>query len=221
LPAPSDKTLTLLAYARVGKRATPFTKSIARGAGAPLAFAGAMNGVEDEEEERIPVTSSGFDLNPLSALDLLGLASRAAARIACEQSIAVEAAARLLEQAALSETTVWVAGDAADEHTRRFEAAGHRTATLVDLNRLPQRVKQGDLLFVTAVEEAPMPLLMEAKRRGVDVIVFTGTERIDLEGGVALFVACQDARAVELTHSFVVTALCAQSVDLDQAESAA
>lgn len=177
--------------------------------------------VDDEDEERAPVRLSGFDSSALSALDLLALASRAAARIACEQSLAVEAAARLLEQAALSETTVWVAGDAADEHTRRFEAAGHRTATLVDLNRLPQRVHQGDLLFVTAVDEAPLPLLLEASRRGVDIIVFTGAERIDFDAGVVLFVACQDPRAVELTHSFVVTALCAQSVDLDQAESAA
>jgi len=173
------------------------------------------------DDDESPVTSSGFDAPPLSALDLLALASRAAARVACEQSIAVEAAARLLERTALSEGTVWVAGDAADEHTRRLEAAGHRAIAIVDPNRLPARVCTNDLLFVTAVGEGPSMLLIEAKRKNVDSIVLRGPERLDDDGAVVIRVRCYDQRAVELTHCFIVTALCSASLALDQAEDAA
>ena len=178
---------------------------------------GSMRGDEDEG----PVTVSGYDAPPLSALDLLALASRAAARVACEQSIAVEAAARLLERTAVSEGTVWVVGDAADEHTRRLEAAGHRAIAIVDPNRLPARLSTLDLLFVTAITELPSRLLVEAKRRNVDTIVLRGPERFDDDGRVVIRVGCFDQRAVELTHCFIVTALCSASLDLDRAESAA
>lgn len=181
-----------------------------------------MRGAMFEDDEESPVTVSGFDTPPLSALDLLALSSRAAARVACEQSIAVEAAARLLERTAQSDGTVWVAGDAADEHMRRLEAAGHRAVAIVDPNRLPARVCSSDLLFVAAVSETPSMLLLEAKRKNVDTIVLRGPERLDDEGGaVVIRVKCYDQRAVELTHCFIVTALCAPCLDLDQAESAA
>jgi hypothetical protein len=173
-----------------------------------------------EGNDDSPLTSPGCDMAPLSARDLLALSSRAAARIACEQSVPVERAARLLEQAALNETMVWVAGDAADEHTRRLEAAGHRAIAIVDPHRLPARVVPGDLLFVTAVGELPVTLLGEARRRQLDCIVLTGAAWLEMDG-VSIHVDCHDERAVELTHSFIVTALCAQSLDLDQAESAA
>ncbi len=171
------------------------------------------------DDEEGPVTISGID-KPLSALDLLALSSRAAAQVACEQSIAVEAAARLLERTAQSHGTVWVSGDAADEHTRRLEAAGHRAVAIVDPNRLPARVCSSDLLFVAAVSETPSMLLLEAKRRNVDTIVLRGPERLD-DGAVVIRVKCYDQRAVELTHCFIVTALCSPCLDLDQAESAA
>jgi len=173
------------------------------------------------DDEENPVTISGYDAPPLSALDLLALSSRAAACVACEQSIAVEAAARLLERTAQSDGTVWVAGDGADEHTRRLEAAGHRAIVIVDPNRLPARVGSSDLLFVAAVSESPAMLLLEAKRKNVDTIVLRGPERFDEGGAVVIRVPCYDQRAVELTHCFIVTALCAPCLDLDQAESAA
>lgn len=172
------------------------------------------------DDEESPVTISGYEA-PLSALDLLALSSRAAARVACEQSIAVEAAARLLERTAQSDGTVWVVGDGADEHTRRLEAAGHRAIAIVDPNRLPARVCSNDLLFATAVTESPAMLLLEAKRRNVDSIVLKGPERLEEDGTVVIRVQCYDQRAVELTHCFIVTALCAPCLDLDQAESAA
>jgi hypothetical protein len=175
----------------------------------------------DGDEDEGPGTISGYEAPPLSALDLLALASRAAAQVACEQSIAVEAAARLLERTALSEGTVWVAGDAADEHTRRLEAAGHRAIAIVDPNRLPSRLSSADLLFVTAVTEVPAMMLVEAKRRNVDTIVLRGAERIDDDGAVVIRVKCYDQRAVELTHCFIVTALCSPCLDVDRAESAA
>jgi hypothetical protein len=172
------------------------------------------------DDEESPVTISGID-TPLSALDLLALSSRAAASVACEQSIAIEAAARLLERTAQSDGTVWVSGDAADEHMRRLEAAGHRAVAIVDPNRLPARVCSNDLLFVAAVSETPSMLLIEAKRKNVDTIVLRGPERLDEDGAVVIRVKCYDQRAVELTHCFIVTALCSPCLDLDQAESAA
>lgn len=176
----------------------------------------------DDDDDCGPVTVSGYDAPPLCALDLLALASRAAACVACEQSLAVEAAARLLERAALNEATVWVVGDAADEHTRRLEAAGHRAITIVDPNRLPPRLSASDLLFVTAVTEVPSALLVEAARRNVDTLVLLGHERAACEGAVTIRVPCYDQRAVELTHCFIVTALCCQSLSIEeQAESAA
>ena len=78
-----------------------------------------------------------------------------------------------------------------------------------------------DLLFVAAVTEAPSMLLTEAKRKNIDAIVLRGAERFDDDGAVAIRVQCHDQRAVELTHCFIVTALCSPSLDLDQAESAA
>jgi hypothetical protein len=174
----------------------------------------------DAGDENEAVATSDHRTPPLGALDLLAIASRAAARVACEQCIAVEGAARLLEEAALNETMVWVAGDAADEHTRRLEAAGHCAIAIVDPNRLPLRVASGDLLFVTATGELPLTLLTEAQRRTLPSIVLTGATRMQ-GAGVYIHVDCQDERAIELTHSFIVTALCAQNLDLDEAESAA
>lgn len=178
--------------------------------------------MSSDDDERPPVTVSGYDAPPLAALDLLALASRAAARVACEQSLAVEAAARLLERAALEEGTVYVAGDAADEHTRRLEAAGHRAVAIIDPHRLPPSISDSDLLFVTAVTEVPSALLAVAARRDIDTLVLLGPDRTQPEGAVTLRVPCYDQRAVELTHAFIVTALCCQSLSHEErAESAA
>lgn len=176
--------------------------------------------LDNEEEDGARSTMvSAYDAPPLGAVDLLALAARAAARVACEQSIAVDAAARLLERVAVSEGTVWVVGDGADEHTRRLEAAGHRAVALADPNRLPPRLAASDLLFVTAVDEAPSALLAEAARRGSDTLVLAGPERIGAEGAVVIVVRCRDPRAIELTHCFIVTALCSQNLGKDEVDT--
>lgn len=173
------------------------------------------------EFDEAPITATCPVTPSLSALDLLALAGRSAARVACEQSSAVETAARLFEGAAANEATVWIAGDAAYEHARRLEAAGHRAVALVDPTRLPPNVRAGDVLFVVAVGELPIGLLPLARQRDVDTIVLGGAQRRQLEADAVMFVDCRDERAAELTHSFIVTALCAQYLDIDQAESAA
>ncbi|HKO94895.1 MAG TPA: hypothetical protein VJU61_27265 [Polyangiaceae bacterium] len=171
--------------------------------------------------DEAPITATCPVTPALSTLDLLALAGRSAARIACEQSLAVEMAARLFEAAAANEATVWIAGDAAYEHARRLEAAGHRAVALVDPTRLPANVRPGDLLFVVAVGELPIGLLPLARQREVDSIVLGGTERRQLDADAVMFVDCHDERAAELTHSFIVTALCTQYLEIDRAESAA
>jgi len=174
-----------------------------------------------EFDDEAPVTAPCQATPSLSALDLLALAGRSAARVACEQSLAVETAARLFEGAAASQATVWIAGDAAFEHARQLEAAGHRAIALVDPTRLPASVRAGDVLFVVAVSELPTGLLPLARQRDVDTIVLGGAPRRQLDADAVMFVDCHDERAAELTHTFIVTALCAQYLDLDRAESAA
>jgi len=173
------------------------------------------------EFDQAPVSATCEATPSLSALDLLALAGRSAARVACEQSSAVETAARLFEGAAVHQATVWIAGDAAYEHARRLEAAGHRAVALVDPTRLPASVRAGDVLFVVAVSELPIGLLPLARQHDMDTIVLGGAQRQQLEADAVMFVDCRDERAAELTHSYIVTALCAQYLEIDRAESAA
>jgi hypothetical protein len=133
----------------------------------------------------------------------------------------VEIAAQLLERAGSKRGTVWIAGDAAFEHARRMEGAGQRALAIVDPSRLPAAVNAGDVLLVITVTDVPVGLLAAARQRQVDTIVLAGSEQRELEVGAAIFVDCRDERAAELTHTFILTALCAQSVDWDEAESAA
>ncbi len=170
------------------------------------------------EEE--PAPSQRFDL-PRSALSLLQDASAAAMKVASQQQAAVTAAGRLLEKTARREGMVWVAGDAADEHQRRLEAAGHRAVSMVDPTRLPRNLRAGDLLLVTAVGDAPSSLLSEAREQGLHTIALVGQHAPQAEAEVVISVECADLQATELTHDFIMTALCAQTVDWDSAESAA
>lgn len=164
---------------------------------------------------------SGSAAASWSALDLLALAGRCAARVAQEQPQEVELAAQLLERAGRLQATVWVAGDAAFEHAARLESTGQRAIAIVDPSRLPPSVGAGDVLVVLTVSELPIGLLSSARQRHVDTIVLGGRDRRELEVGAAIFVDCRDERATELTHTFILTALCAQSSDCDEAESAA
>jgi hypothetical protein len=156
-----------------------------------------------------------------TALDLLALAGRSAARVAQEQSQEVEIAAQLLERAGRRQRTVWIAGDGAFEHAARLESTGQRAIAIVDASRLPPNVSAGDVLAVLTVSDIPVGLLSAARQRRVDTIVLGGRERLELEVGAAIFVDCREDRATELTHTFILTALCAQSSDWDEAESAA
>ena len=165
--------------------------------------------------------SSGYAAVSWTALDLLALAGRCAARVAQEQSREVEIAAQLLERAGRLQATVWVAGDAAFEHAARLESTGQRAIAIVDPSRLPPSVVAGDVLVVLTVSEIPVGLLSAARQRRVDTIVLGGRERLELQVGAAIFVDCREERATELTHTFILTALCAQSIDWDEAESAA
>jgi DNA-binding MurR/RpiR family transcriptional regulator len=158
---------------------------------------------------------------PWSALDLLALAGRGAARVAQEQPGEVEIAAQLLERAALERATVWLAGDAAFEHARRLEGMGYRAVAIADAIRLPAHVSSGDILLVLSVTEVPLGLLSAARQRQVDTIVLTGSERRELEVGAAIFVDGRDERATELTQTFILIALCAQNAEWDSAETAA
>ena len=187
-----------------------------RSVGVALASSAGMS-----EFDQAPVSATCEATPSLSALDLLALAGRSAARVACEQSSAVETAARLFEGAAANQATVWIAGDAAYEHARRLEAAGHRAVALVDPTRLPASVRAGDVLFVVAVSELPIGLLPLARQHDMDTIVLGGAQRQQLEADAVMFVDCRDERAAELTHSYIVTALCAQYLEIDRAESAA
>jgi hypothetical protein len=155
-----------------------------------------------------------------SALDLLALAGRTASRVASEQSSDVEIAAHLLERAGLKRATVWIAGDAAFEHARRLEGAGQRALAVMDPSRLPGAVSAGDVLVVVTVTDVPLPLLSAARQRNIDTIVLAGPERRELEVGAAIFVDCRDERAAELTHTFILTALCSQSVGLETVSAA-
>jgi len=141
--------------------------------------------------------------------------------VAQEQSHEVEIAAQLLERAGRLQTTVWIAGDAAFEHAARLESTGQRAIAIVDPSRLPASVSAGDVLLVLTVSDIPQGLLSAARQRRVDTIVLGGRDRLELEVGAAIFVDCRDERATELTHTFILTALCAQSSDWDEAESAA
>jgi hypothetical protein len=168
-----------------------------------------------------PLESKSCPAPPLCAVDLLAVAGSAAARVACEQSEAVAAAARALDSVARNEGTVWVAGDAADAHARRLDAGGYRALVAVDIDRLPHRLGPCDILLVSVLDEAPRALLAEARRRRIDTIVLGAPSGVDPQDGVVLRVRCYDDRALELTHGFIVTALCAAHPELSRAESAA
>jgi hypothetical protein len=155
-----------------------------------------------------PLASSSCPAPGLNAVDLLAVASRAAARVASEQPEAVAAAARTLDSVARDQGCIWVAGDGADEHAERLEAAGQRALPSADLERLPERLGPFDALLVTVFGDAPRGLLAEARRRRADVIVLTGPSGIDQDGGIVIRVRCFDERALELTHGLIVTALC-------------
>lgn len=169
--------------------------------------------------EAAPV-SERFDLRQ-SAIALLSGASSAAACIATQQAQAIDTAATLLEHTVRQERTIWVSGDSADEHQRRLEAAGHRCACMVDPTRLPQSLLAEDLLFVAAVEDVPTQLLTEAQARGVHTVLLKGPIAFSGTADVIIAVDNSDPQVVELTHDFIVTALCAQGVDWDNSESAA
>jgi hypothetical protein len=157
----------------------------------------------------------------LGAVDLLAVASRAAAAVACEQTEAVAAAARVLQSVIRDQGLVWVVGAAADDHARRLQAAGQRAAACTDIERLPQRLGSLDALLLSLVDEAPRALLAEARRRRIDTIVLTGPGGIDHDGEAIVRVRCYDTRALELAHGFIVMALCAESAELCRAQSAA
>lgn len=157
----------------------------------------------------------------LSALDLLAIASRAAAHVACEQSDAVEDASRLLDNAALRRATVWVCGEGAEEHTRRLMAAGQHAVAIVPPARLPQLLDRGDVLLMTLVTEVPRDLLLEAQRRALDTIVIKGAEPINHDTAVVLRLMCHDERAMLLAQGFIVSAFCVRSAGVARADSAA
>ncbi len=165
--------------------------------------------------------SSATETPALSALDLLALASRAAARVACEQSDAVEDASHLLENSALRRATVWVCGDGAEEHTRRLMGAGQRAVTIVPPARLPQVLGGGDVLLVTLVTEVPRDLISEAQQRALDTIVIKGAQQIDHDTAIVLRLMCHDERALQLAQAFIVSAFCVRSAGVARAESAA
>src|SRR5690348_2064502 len=137
--------------------------------------------------ERALSACSGFAAVSWTALDLLALAGRSAARVAQEQSHEVEIAAQLLERAGRLHTTVWVAGDAAFEHASRLESTGQRAVAIVDPSRLPPSVSAGDVLVVMTASDIPVGLLGAARQRRVDTIVLGGRERVELEAGAAIF----------------------------------
>lgn len=167
-----------------------------------------------------PAPSERFDVRQ-SAISLLGAASSAARDVAEQQASAVEAAGELLEQTAQAQRTVWVTGDAADDHQRRLEAAGHRSICIVDPTRLPLQLHANDLLFVAAVEETPTRLIAEAKSRGVRTLLLMANLPFSGKVDVSIVVHHDNGQVVELTHDFIVTALCAQAVDWNSSESAA
>jgi len=191
--------------------------------GAALALLAGMSNSADEAlaAQRALRACAGPAAASWNALDLLALAGRSAARVAQEQSNEVEIAAQLLERAGRKQATVWIAGDAAFEHAARLESMGQRAVAVVDPSRLPPSVSAGDVLVVLTVCDIPVGLLCAARQRRVDTIVLAGRERRELEVGAAIFVDCREERATELTHTFILTALCAQSIDCDEAESAA
>jgi len=174
------------------------------------------------EPELEPGASSGFTRvdAPLDALDLLAVASRAAACIACEQDAALRRAARALETATRNRGCVWVVGDAGNEHARQLNAAGHTALATTDLTRLPARAIAGDVLLVSVSGELPAPLLAEAARRRLEPIVLGGPASIAADG-LVIRVPCYDGRALSLTHGFIVMALCAEARCASRAESAA
>lgn len=176
--------------------------------------------MSEPPEHDPPSPSERFDARQ-SAISLLGAASCAARLVAEHQAGAVEAAGELLERTADCERIVWVTGDAADEHQRRLEAAGHRSICMVDPTRLPPRLHPDDLLFVAAVEEAPTCLIAEAGSRGVRIVLLTANVPFPRSVDVSIVVDHENAQVVELTHDFIVTALCAQAVDWNSSESAA
>lgn len=164
-----------------------------------------------------PPVSERFDLRQ-SAITLLSGASNAANDVAIDQGQAIDTAARLLKRTVRLQRTIWMAGDSADEHQRRLEAAGHRSACLVDPTRLPPHMCPEDLLFVSAVEDIPSQLLAEARARGVHTVLLKGPVAFAGSVDVAIEVSVPDPQVVELTHDFIVTALCAQGVDWEDSE---
>ena len=157
---------------------------------------------------------------PLGALDLLAVASRAAARVAGEQNEALRRAARALETAARNRGCVWVLGEAANEHARQLNAVGHTALASADQTRLPPRAIAGDVLLLTLSGELPAPLLAEAARRRLEPIVLGGPASIAADG-LVVRVTCYDERALALAHGFIVMALCAEARCASRAESAA
>lgn len=187
---------------------------------------GALDGGKRHDDDGIerdePVASSlVYREPPLGAIDRLAVASRAAALVACEQGPALTAAVRLLTAAVRGSGCIWIAGPLADEHRRRLHARGHRALAWPDRERLPALLGPRDVLLVCVSGDAPS-WLVEAQRRRCPMIVLGGPGRIEHDQlEASLRVPCYDERTLELTHAFIVMALCTDSVDVDSAESAA
>lgn len=156
----------------------------------------------------------------LNALDLLSVASRAAASVASEQGPALEAAMRLLARAAANDDCIWIVGAAATELRRALQAAGYRAQAWPERETWPARFAAHDLLLACVGDEAP-DCVAEAQRRRAGLLVLGGPARIErtvLEA--SLRVPCYDPRALQLAQTFIVMALCAEPAAA-RAESAA
>jgi 2-polyprenyl-3-methyl-5-hydroxy-6-metoxy-1,4-benzoquinol methylase len=142
------------------------------------------------------------------ATEIFAIASRISHRVAIEQSDEIDAAKDMLEQFVRHGGQIWLAGDGAFEHASRLQAAGFKTRSCADPDRLPAGITQDDLLFVVAVETVPHGAIAAAKARGIRSIAVVGERCEAPNADVVIDIPSDEPRVVEFVQFSVTATLC-------------
>jgi SAM-dependent methyltransferase len=154
-----------------------------------------------------------------TAVEVLTLASRAAAGVAHDQGRALERAQSLLSTRAQNGATLWVAGEEAAEAARILSAAGYVAHALETRDELPARRRAGDVLIVNASHEPPLALLGQARRCQLSSILLCDRSACERVADVLIEIDCSDANARRLTQLFLLRALSSGGVQGGLAEA--
>ncbi len=142
------------------------------------------------------------------ATEVFAVASRISHRVAIEQSDEIDAAKEMLEQFVKYGGQIYLAGDGAFDHASRLQAAGFKTRSWADPDKLPLGVTEDDMFLVVSLEEVPHGLIAAAKARGIRVVAMVGERCEAPDADIVIDVPADDPRVVEFVQFGVTSTLC-------------